>query len=167
MILRKIKGLHIDGRKEMSLQSEIIPFLNPKFVYFPTVSGNVIYKPVVSVGEKVLKGQVILQRTDRFAHPVCSSVSGEVTAVKKMWHPFGKMVEMLEIKNDFEEKTVESWGQPLTELTKETIVKRVQEAGIVGLGGARFPTFVKYQPVLDIHTLIVNAAECEPYLTCD
>ena len=103
MLFKKIKGVHIDGRKEMSIKSEIVPFLNPKFVYFPTVSGTVVYKSLVSVGDKVLKGQPILQRVDRFGHPVCSSVSGEVSAMKKMWHPVGRMVEMIEIKNDFDD----------------------------------------------------------------
>ena len=167
MLFKSIKGVHLDGRKEMSIKSEIVPFLNPKFVYFPTVSGTVVYKSLVSVGDKVLKGQPILQRVDRFGHPVCRSVSGEVSAMKKMWHPVGRMVEMIEIKNDFEETTVETIGQGLVELSKENIVERVKNAGIVGQGGAGMPTYVKYQPVADQEVLLVDACECEPYITVD
>ena len=167
MLFKSIKGVHLDGKKEMSIKNEIVPFLNPKFVYFPTVSGTVVYKSLVSVGDKVLKGQPILQRNDRFGHPVCSSVSGEVSAIKKMWHPIGRMVEMIEIKNDFEETAVEAIGQGLVELTKEKIVERVMKAGIVGHGGAGMPTYVKYQPVANQELLIVDAAECEPYITSD
>ena len=58
MLFKSIKGVHLDGRKEMSIKSEIVPFLNPKFVYFPTVSGTVVYKSLVSVGDKVLKDRL-------------------------------------------------------------------------------------------------------------
>lgn len=167
MMLKNIKGVHLDGRKEMSIKSEVVPFLNPKFVYFPTVSGTVVYKSLVKVGDKVLKGQPVLQRVDRFGHPVCSSVSGEVSAIKKMWHPIGRMVEMIEIKNDFEETAVETIGEGLVELTKENIVERVRLAGIVGHGGAGMPTYVKYQPVADQELFLIDAAECEPYITSD
>ena len=167
MMFRNIKGIHIDGRKHMSVDNEVMSFLNPKFVYFPLVSGNVVYKRLVEDGETVKVGQQILLRTDRFSHPVHSSVSGTVKGIKKMWHPFGKMVEMLEIENDFQETLHESIGTPLAELTKDAIVERMHSCGIVGLGGAGLPTFVKYQKAADSELLLINAAECEPYITCD
>lgn len=166
MLFKKIRGIHIDGRKEMSTSSDIVPFLNPKFIYLPT-TGNIAYKPLVNVGDKVLKGQVVLEREGRFGHPVCSPVSGEVTAIKKMWHPMGRMVEMLEIANDGEETTTEEWGKPLEEITKDNIIERVKRAGIVGLGGAGFPTYVKYLPINPAEVVLINAAECEPYITAD
>lgn len=167
MLFKQIRGLHINGRKEMSVKNGVVSFLNPKCVYFPTVVGNTIYTPLVEVGDDVLKGQPILERPGRFGHPICSSVSGKVTSKKKMWHSSGKMVEMLEITNDGNESTVENYGEKLEVLTKEGIIERIKNAGIVGMGGAGFPTYVKYLPVKSAEILIINAVECEPYITAD
>lgn len=167
-MFKKIKGIHINGRKEMSITEPIQDFLTPKMVYLPINSGNITYKPLVEVGEYVLKGQLILERVGRFSHPVACPVSGFIKSVKKMWHPSGKMLEMLEIENDFQEKAVESFGVENTlPLTKELIIEKVQQAGIVGLGGAGFPTFVKYSLDIEMEAVLINAAECEPYLTAD
>lgn len=167
MLFTQIRGIHINGRKDMSIKNEPISFLNPKNVYFPLVIGNVIYKPLVEIGDSVLKGQPILERSGRFSHPICSSVSGKVTAKKKMWHSSGKMVEMLEIANDGEENSFYNNDKNLDNLTKDFIIERMKEAGIVGLGGAGFPTYVKYLPLKPADVLIINAAECEPYITAD
>lgn len=167
MLFTQIRGIHINGRKEMSTKNEIVSYLNPKCVYFPTTIGNVAYTPIVEIGDDVLKGQPILERSGRFGHPVCSSVSGKVTAKKKMWHSSGKMIEMLEITNDGEERTIENWNLKLDNLTKENIIERMKNSGIVGLGGAGFPTYVKYLPLKPADVLIINAAECEPYITAD
>ena len=168
MVSKKIKGLHIEGRKDLSCYKPIKEFLNPKFVYIPLVSGNVRYEQSVQVGEKVLKGQVVVNRTDRFAHPVCSPVSGCVLAIKKMWHPIGRMIEMLEIENDFEEKAIYSLEKEhQNSFTKEEIIEKIKDAGIVGLGGAGFPTYAKYTANTKLDVLIINAAECEPYLSDD
>ena len=166
MILKKIKGLHINGRKELSAHEPVVEYLNPQFVYIP-LKANVLYTPVVSVGDEVLKGQVVANRTDRFGHPVHSPVSGKVTSLnKKMWHSSGKMVEMMEIENDFNEK--ECYEAPrYEELTKEMIVDTMKNAGLVGLGGAGFPTYAKYTSNAQADVLIINAAECEPYISAD
>ena len=100
-MLRKIRGLHINGRKKMSTDAPIQTYLNPEYVYVPLIAGSTKLKPIVSAGDNVLKGQVVALREDRFAHPVHSPVSGSVVGVKKVWHPIARMVEMLEIKNDF------------------------------------------------------------------
>lgn len=162
----KIHGTHLSGHKDMSIKQPIIDALEPEYVYFPINVGNATYTNQVQVGDHVLKGQVIQMRDGRFGHPVCSSVSGDVTAIKKMWHSSGKMVEMLEIKNDFTE-TCAYGPSEVKDFTREEIVKLVQSAGIVGLGGAGFPTFVKYMPQNNADLVIINAAECEPYITAD
>ena len=77
------------------------------------------------------------------------------------------MVEMLEIKNDFQENAVDDFGEALIDLTKEAIIERVKNCGIVGLGGAGFPTYVKYLPNKPAEVVLINAAECEPYITAD
>lgn len=168
MLLNKIKGIHLHGHKEMSLQTPIKEYLNPEFIYLPLAIGNSVYQKEVEIGDHVLKGQIILNRTDRFGHPISCPVSGTVKGVKKMWHASGKMVEMLEIENDFLETAIEGFGQPLEEtITKELVIERVKRAGIVGLGGAGFPTYAKYNGPAVIETVLINAAECEPYITAD
>ena len=168
MLLNKIKGVHLDGHKEMSISLPIKEFLAPPFVYLPLVIGNLVYKKEVEIGDRVLKGQLILNRMDRFGHPIASPISGIVKGTKKMWYSGGKMIEMLEIENDFQEEAVEGFGErPNTEITREFVINRVKQAGIVGLGGAGFPTFVKYDTPAKIETVLINAAECEPYITAD
>jgi len=169
MLLRKSSGIHIPGRKDMSIGSPIEEFLNPEYVYISLLTQNYVCKPLVKIGDKVLMGQPIAKREDRFSHPLHSSVSGEVTAIKKMWHSTGKMVEMIEIKNDFLNKADSSirLNTDLDALTKETIIERIQNAGIVGMGGGGFPSHAKYTQNYQIDAIIINAAECEPYITAD
>lgn len=172
MIFRKSKSLHISeypGHKDLSLQVGPSEFLNPEFIYIPLVEGGTPCECLVKVGEKVKVGQVVAMKSGRFGLPLHSSVSGEVTAIdKKMWHSSGMMVQMIEIKNDFNE-TLDPSIKPndVTSLTKEDIIRIAKDCGIVGLGGSGFPTYVKYQAPTPITTFIVNAVECEPFLTAD
>ena len=144
----KVHGKKLRGRKSISIKTPIEDVLSPNFVYFPLEINGIKYRRVVEIGSHVKKGQVLLQRDDRYAHPVCSSVSGTVTEIKKMWNCLGKQVEMLEVQNDFKE---DQCYIPSSEfnLTKEEIVSKVRNAGIVGLGGAGFPTHVKLSPPPD------------------
>ncbi len=162
----KVHGIKLHGKKRLSINNPIENALDPSHVYFPLESNGVTYKKVVEIGTHVLMGQPILYREDRYAHPVCSSVSGTISEIKKMLHPNGKIVEMLEITNNFKE---EPYFKPSSdfELSRDEIVNRVKNAGIVGLGGAGFPTYVKYLPKQKANLVIINAAECEPYITCD
>lgn len=172
MFFRKSKGLHISefpGHKELSLHVEPSEFNKPEYVYIPLVEGGAPCDCLVKIGDKVKVGQSVAQKTGRFGLPLHSSISGEVMSVdKKMWHSSGKMVPMIEIKNDFLD-TLDPSIKPnnVDELTSEDIANIARECGIVGLGGSGFPTFVKYQPQNPISTVIVNAVECEPYLTAD
>lgn len=162
----KVHGIKLHGKKRLSIKNPIEDVLNPSVVYFPLENNGIVYKKVVEIGSRVLMGQPILYRDDRYAHPVCASVSGTISDIKKMLHPNGKVVEMLEITNDFKE---EAYYVPATnfDLTRDEIVNKVKNAGIVGLGGAGFPTYVKYLPKQNANLIIINAAECEPYITCD
>ncbi len=167
MIFNKMRGIHINGRKDMSIQKPIQNYLNPSFVYIPLGVNNLKYEQLVAINDHVLMGQPVFNRTDRFAHPISSPVSGTVKGIKKMWHPCGKMIDTLEIENDFKEEKYEDFKPSEEELTKEVILERVKRAGIVGLGGAGFPTFAKHATKDTIDTVIINAAECEPYITAD
>lgn len=161
MISNKIKGLHISGKKELIKDTKAINFLSPKFIYIPLNSCNCL----VNANDYVLKGQVVAKRIDRFPFDIHSSVSGRVTGIKKMWHPSGKMVESIEIENDFKETKVSNFTQKF-ELSKDKIVNVMKQIGLVGLGGAGFPTYVKYENQ-NANILIINCAECEPYLNTD
>lgn len=171
MFFRKSNGLHISeypGHKELSLQLDVNTFLKPEYIYIPLTEGGSPCEAKVEVGDKVNVGQVVAMRSGRFGLPLHSSVSGEVTSVtKKMWHSSGMMVPCIEIKNDFAE-TMDASIRPndVASLTGEDIVRIARDCGIVGLGGSGFPSYVKYG-ASGITTVVVNAAECEPFLTAD
>ncbi len=126
--------------------------------------------PTVKVGDYVKIGQVIGTSTGFVSAPVHATVSGEVIAIEARPHPLGKNVQAVVIKNDFKDEWFkEPESRNLDDLSKEEILKLIREYGIVGMGGATFPTAVKLSPPKGkvIETLIANGAECEPYLTTD
>ncbi|MDD5934203.1 MAG: electron transport complex subunit RsxC [Clostridiales bacterium] len=128
-------------------------------------------KPIVAKGDKVLVGQKIAEAGGFVSACVISSVSGTVKAVEPRLTVMGNMVESIVVENDNEYTTVEGMGtkRDYTKLSKEEIRNCVKEAGIVGMGGAGFPTHIKLTPKNDdaIEYVIVNGSECEPYLTSD
>ncbi len=125
-------------------------------------------KPVVEVGQRVLKGQLIAEAGGFVSANIHSSVSGTVKKIEKRLVPNGSKVLSIIIENDgqYEEFVYEATPAPWT---KEAIRDAVKDCGVVGLGGACFPTHVKLTPKDDsaIEYVIVNAAECEPYITAD
>jgi electron transport complex protein RnfC len=128
-------------------------------------------KPLVKKGEEVSLGQKIGESTALFSASVHASVSGKVLSVDGVHHPLGKPIPAVTIANDGEDRPapeIQGSADPLS-LDPETICQIVKEAGIVGLGGAAFPTAVKLSPPKDkpIDTVIINGCECEPVLTAD
>lgn len=128
-------------------------------------------EPIVAKGDRVLLGQKIAEPTAFVSSPIHSSVSGTVKDIKPMLTPSGAMVKSIIIENDglFEEDPSLGKDTDYEKFTKEQILDKVKAAGIVGLGGAGFPTHIKLNPPAEnkIDSIIVNAAECEPYLTTD
>lgn len=122
-------------------------------------------KPVVKEGDSVKVGTKIGEANGFVSANVFSSVSGIVKGFKKLPNAVGAKVMHVEIENDFKYDSVSL--SPITDPTKENILERIREAGIVGMGGAAFPTHVKLSPNKPVDTLIINGAECEPYITCD
>jgi Na+-translocating ferredoxin:NAD+ oxidoreductase subunit C len=147
--------------KEASLPEElIIPLLQH------TGAPN---EPLVKVGDKVKAGQKI-GATDKFlSAPVHASLSGTVTAIEPRLYLTGQMVESIVIAVDKNQDKLDLIDNDLDKVTKEDVINAVKEAGIVGMGGAAFPTSVKLNPPPDKHVdaLIINGCECEPFLTCD
>lgn len=164
-------GIHPPYKKEYSNQKAIEKAENPKVVYIPLQQHiGAPASPIVQVGDSVKVGQKIGEQQGFVSCNVHSSVSGKVIAIKECEVAGGTGVCVI-IENDFlEEKheSVKPKGE-LDSLTKEEIVSIIKEAGIVGMGGATFPTHVKLSPPPDknIDVVILNGAECEPYLTAD
>lgn len=165
-------GIHPYEGKELS-ESKPVSVLQPKGEMVFPLSQHIgaPAKPLVAKGDHVLVGQKIGEPGGFISACVISSVSGTVKALEPRMVANGAMVPSIIVENDGEYETVEGFGRdrdPKT-LSKEEIRNIVKEAGIVGLGGAGFPTHVKLTPKDEsaIDTIIVNGAECEPYLTSD
>ncbi|WP_042275731.1 electron transport complex subunit RsxC [[Clostridium] dakarense] len=164
-------GTHPPERKDYSNQKPLQKADNPKTVYIPLQQHiGAPAKAIVNVGDQVKIGQKIGEQQGFVSCNVHSSVSGKVIAIKERELPGGHGICII-VENDFKEEIHESIKPKgkLEELTKEDIVNIVKEAGIVGMGGATFPTHVKISPPPDkkIDVVILNGAECEPYLTAD
>ena len=166
------RGVHPFGGKDYAADCPILNVPAEEIMVFPLSQHiGAPAKAVVAVGDRVLKGQLIAEAGGFISSPVYSSVSGTVKKIEKRRVTNGSMVDSIIIENDFQEETVPGFGEErgLEGLSKDDVVEIVKNAGIVGLGGAGFPTGVKISPknVDDVDTLIINAAECEPYLTSD
>lgn len=164
-------GIHPLYRKEYSNQKPLEKAENPKIVYIPLQQHiGAPAKAIVEVGDEVKLGQKIGEQQGFVSCNVHSSVSGKVIGIEQRELPGGTGVCVI-IENDFREELHESIKpkEDLENLTKEDIVGIIKEAGIVGMGGATFPTHVKISPPPDknIDVVILNGAECEPYLTAD
>lgn len=165
-------GIHMYDGKDLSKDKPTQVLLPKGDLVFPMSQHiGAPAKPIVAVGDKVLVGQRIGEASAFVSAHVISSVSGTVKAVEKRLTVAGTTCDSVIIENDGEYKTTEGFGESrdYTKLTKEQIRGYVKDAGIVGMGGAGFPNHVKITPKNDdaIEYVIVNGAECEPYLTSD
>lgn len=125
--------------------------------------------PCVKKGDTVLAGQKIADAGGFVSVPLHASVSGTVKGIEKHLNATGSMVDCIVIENDQQYQEVEYQKTRLEDLTKEEILNRIKEGGVVGMGGAGFPTHVKLAPKdpSKIEYILVNGAECEPYITSD
>lgn len=162
-------GVHPDDKKELTRKKAFETIPAPATVVIPMLmhSGTPC-QPLVAKGNKVKLGQKIGESNAPVSAPIHASVSGTVTAVEPRLHPNGNMVMSVVIENDYNDtlhESVKPHGS-VESLSSDELIKIIREAGIVGLGGAAFPTHVKIQSGLGkVDTLIINGAECEPYLT--
>ena len=120
-------------------------------------------------GDTVLAGQKIADAGGFVSVPLHASVSGTVKGIEKRLNATGSMVDCIVIENDQQDQETEFQEARLEDLTKEEILNRIKEGGVVGMGGAGFPTHVKLAPKdpSKIEYILVNGAECEPYITSD
>lgn len=164
-------GIHPDDGKRFSKDQPIKALLPTGDLIYPLsqhIGAPAV--PVVKKGDQVLKGQMIAEAGGFVSAPVYSSVSGKVKALEKHFNPTGTKVDCIVIQNDGEYQEAEyAPVKPLNEMTREEIIFKIGDAGIVGMGGAGFPTRVKLSPkdADKIEYIIANCAECEPYITAD
>ncbi|MBR6257031.1 MAG: electron transport complex subunit RsxC [Lachnospiraceae bacterium] len=164
-------GVHPYDGKELSKDKPIIDAKPGKELVYPLSQHiGAPAKAIVEKGSHVLCGQCIAEAGGFVSAPVYSSVSGTVKGIEKRRTITGDMVDCIIIENDGEyEKADPINDKPYEDMSREEVIAAIQKAGIVGMGGAGFPTHVKLSPKEPdkIDTIIVNCAECEPYLTSD
>jgi electron transport complex protein RnfC len=164
-------GIHPPDKKEFSAQKPITETSPPPRVVIPLSQHlGAPAKPVVTVGQEVKKGELIGEPTGFVSAPVHASVSGKVIAIGEFLNAMGRMVTSVVIENNGnEEWTILKDHPDYMSLSSDEMKEKIRSAGIVGMGGAAFPTVVKLSPPKEkpIDTVILNGAECEPYLTGD
>ena len=159
-------GVHVPDMKALSADAPIEELPEPPAVTIATCQS--LGKPAipcVAVGETVAKGQLIAKADGEISSNVFASISGKVTAITSLENECGQQGQFIVIEGDGSGNT--QYLPPLSDPSKEEIIERVRQAGIVGLGGAGFPTAVKLTPRTPVDTFIINGSECEPYLACD
>jgi electron transport complex protein RnfC len=166
-------GVHPEGRKDLSTERHIRALPLPKQLFVPLQQHiGAPATPVVNVGDRVLKGQLLAVAQGAVSSAIHAPTSGMVVALGDHVapHPSGLPVPTITLESDGEDKWVvtEAVDDPFA-LAPEIIAARVAAAGIVGLGGATFPAALKLNLSRSsgVQTLIMNGGECEPYLTCD
>ena len=164
-------GIHPNDGKSLAKDKAIVTVMPKGDLIYPLSQHiGAPASPIVSVGDHVLKGQKIAEAGGFVSAPIHASVSGTVKAIEPHFNPTGSKVNCIVVENDGEYQEVPyAPAKPLDELTKEEILNLISEAGIVGMGGAGFPTKVKLSPKEPekIEYVIANCAECEPYITAD
>ncbi|MCR4660558.1 MAG: electron transport complex subunit RsxC [Clostridia bacterium] len=160
------RGVKVPGNKTRTEDLQI-ETLEPKSKVYISLSQHIgkLATSIVEAGQEVKCGQLIAQADGFVSANIYSSVSGKVLGIEKKKLHSGIEGDFIVIENDF--KYDEVFLDKLDNPEPKDIIARIREAGIVGMGGAGFPTDVKLSPKDPVDTLVINGAECEPYLTCD
>ncbi len=164
-------GVHPAEHKEATERKPVVPLEEaPAQVVIPmSMHVGAPCKPIVAVGDEVKVGQKVGEIAGLGA-PIHASVSGKVVAVEARPHPGGGKMMSVVIENDFQDTPCESikHRDNVDALTPQEIIDIVKEAGITGMGGAGFPTHVKLSGAVGkVDAILINGAECEPYITAD
>ena len=162
------RGVHPPDGKELAKDQPIkviMPKENSELFYPMSQHIGAPCDPLVAVGDHVKVGQKIAESGAFMSSPIFASVSGEVVDIRPMLVPGGAMVKAIVVKNDGKMEEIEGLneGKDYTTMTNDEILAAIKNAGVVGLGGAGFPTHVKLNPPKDtpIDHILINAAECE------
>lgn len=164
-------GIHPNDGKSLAKDQAIVEVLPKGDLVYPLSQHiGAPASPIVQKGDHVLKGQKIAEAGGFVSAPIYATVSGTVKAIEKRYNPTGSKADCIVVENDGAYTEAEPLQvKPLEDMTKEEIVTLIGDAGIVGMGGAGFPTKVKLSPKQPekIEYIIANCAECEPYITAD
>lgn len=165
-------GVHLNEKKELTKNRPIREILSKDILVFPL--SQHIGRPaecIVKVGDEVKVGQIIGKAQEGVSASVVSSVSGTVKSIEKRLTVTGNYEDCIVIQNDYKYTTIDDFGKDrdYKQLSRDEIINIIKDAGIVGYGGACFPTHIKLSPknIDDIDYVLVNGSECEPYLTSD
>lgn len=162
------RGVSVPHYKELTENMPIQDLLQPAELIIPLRQHiGAPNRRLVSVGERVKAGQIIGDSDASVSAPVHTGLSGVVREIGSRLTQTGQMEDCVVIDVDQEQEKPKCPAEDVTKLTKDEIVQRIKAAGIVGMGGAGFPTHIKIQPQQKIEYLVLNGCECEPFLTCD
>jgi len=164
-------GKHIESHKSLSEDVQIVDLPLPNQIIIPlSQHTGSSCKPLVKKGDSVKVGTKIGEGAGLISSTVHASISGQVKEITDYNHPVLGLCQAVIIDSDGKDEkdsTFASSFEKNSELSKQELLTIIREAGIVGLGGAAFPTQVKLNPPNPVDTLLINGVECEPYLTCD
>lgn len=161
-------GGSIPHRKDATKSKPIVVCPAPKRSVIPVNQHiGTPCEPLVGVGDHVKTGQRIAESAAYISAPVHASISGEIAAVEDYTLLDGTKARCIVIENDGLDQFYEGDSNDYTRMSPQQIIEVIKNAGVVGMGGAGFPTHVKVSSVKPVDTVIINGAECEPYLTCD
>lgn len=162
------KGVHIDEFKELSENSDLLTLDIPSEVVIPlTQHIGAPSKCLVAKKDEVEVGQLIGEAVGNFSVNIHSSVAGVVKDIIDIQTASGRNSQAVVISTEGYDQNKEYILNEDISLGKDEIVAKIKEAGIVGMGGAAFPTHIKYSPAKPVDTVVINGAECEPFVTCD
>lgn len=169
--MSRINFIHLPEFKELTRHKKIERHPLPKKVILAlSQHTGAPSEPVVNVGDIVKTGTLVARSKGFISANLHSSISGKIIAIEDSVHPIIGNYRAISIESDGQDgKTFSDSFRDVSNTSKQEILNLIKDAGIVGLGGAAFPAHVKLSPVPDkkINTLIINGAECEPFLTCD
>lgn len=163
-------GVHPDDSKSLTKGRPIEQLPPPDKVILPmSMHIGAPCSPLVNVGDRVLLGQMIASSEAPMSAPIHATVSGTVSAIEPMAHPNGSKVMSIVIDNDrLDEPDPSMMPIAYNAMSPEEMIEKIKNAGIVGHGGAAFPTHIKLSSAIGkVDTVIINGAECEPFLTSD
>jgi len=165
-------GVHPDDAKALSNSSAVTVMTPPGEIVLPVRQHiGAPARVIVEKGQQVKKGQVVAESGGFVSAPIHASVSGTVKAVETRLTPLGNKALSVIVESDGLDEWAENLDIPrnISELSPEQLRNILRDSGLVGMGGAGFPTHVKLSPPADkpIDTVILNGVECEPYATCD
>ena len=167
------KSRKVRDYKALTKALPTLRYLDPPSVFIHLQNGRCkTYDVYVKEGDHVEIGEVIgVRHGGFFEQPVHSTVSGTIGSISKKFHRTGRKVDCIEIINDFKDTNHKSvfdrTDEEIEKLTQDEMVEIIKEKSLVGLGGSGFPTYIKLGTKEKINTVVINAVECEPYLSSD